>query len=385
MKLNAKTIIFFLFCHLLTAQNKFSISGSISSKYKDADIVLYSKRSGFIRIKTKEKKGQFYFTGEMKYDYDQAFLSVDKENINLGITSFFIGGGNFKIDIQEINKVDSLNNIHFSNVPFVKEKKIYEEMTTPYKDSVQLAFNIYSNLKHDKLKRYDKDSLWSIVSNSRKKLLAQKVKFMELFPNDYISLYYLNTEIINTIHPITINELNAIYTKFSNDLKETELGKSIGAYIKKKQSLTVGNTLPNFSFKSNEGQNFDLSSFYNNKKLVLLCFWGSGCAPCIKKIPTLKTLNEKYETKGLQLISVSLDPQVDYWFSSLKKYEMPWLQTCDIRDYNQGRSIGKLLDVTNMPQYFLIDNTGKLVYHNEQSNDDENFTVLLKILDSQLQ
>ncbi len=385
MKLKAKTIILFLFCHLLTAQNKFTISGSISSQYKDADIVLSIKNSEFIPIKTKEKKGQFYFTGEIKYDYEQAFLSVNKENIKLGITSFFIGGGNIKIDIQEINKVDTLNNIHFSNVPFVKEKKIYEEMTTPYIDSANVAGKIYINRKRDKLKGYVKDSLWSIVSNSRKKLLAQKVKFMELFPNDYISLYYFDKEIINSYHPITVNELNAIYTKFSTNLKETELGKSIGAYIKKKQSLTVGNTLPNFSFKSDKGQNFDLSSFYNTKKLVLLCFWGSGCAPCIKKIPTLKTLNEKYETKGLQLISVSLDNQADWWFWSLKKYEMPWLQTCDIHDYNQGRSIGKLLDVDRMPQYFLIDNTGKLVYHNEQSNDDENFTVLLKILESQLQ
>ncbi|MEW5677544.1 TlpA disulfide reductase family protein [Flavobacterium enshiense] len=385
MKLEAKTIIIFLFCHLLTAQNKFTISGSISSQYKDADIVLSIKNSGFIPIKTKEKKGQFYFTGEIKYDYEQAFLSVNRENVNLGITSFFIGGGNIKIDIQEINKVDSLNNIHFSNVPFVKEKKIYEEMTTSYKDSSKLAFDIYSNLKRDKFKRYDKDSLWSIVSNSRKKLLAQKVKFMELFPREYISLYYFDSEIINSYHPITVNELNAIYTKFSTNLKESELGKSIGAYIKKKQSLTVGNTLPNFSFKSNKGENFDLSSFHNNKKLVLLCFWGSSCAPCIKKIPTLKTLNEKYETKDLQLISISLDSQADSWFRSLKKYEMPWLQTCDIHDYNQGRSIGKILDVNNMPQYFLIDNTGKLVYHNEQSNDDENFTVLLKILESQLQ
>lgn len=378
MNLKAIIILITLFSLSLNAQIKFSISGSISHQYEGADIVLYSKNSAFAPIKTKENNGKFYFTGEIEYDYELAFLSVQKEGVEIGGISFFIGEMHMEIDIKEFNK------IHFLNVPFLREKRIFEEMTTKYLDSIKFASENYFNRDRDIYKNSKKDSLWSIVSNFRKKLLKQKVKFIELFPNDYISLYYFNTEVIKSNHPITINELDTIYNKFSNEIKETDLGKTIGEYIKKKLSLTIGHILPNFSFISNKGENYDMSTIYNNKKLVLLCFWGSGCAPCIKKIPTLKKLNEKYESKGLQLISISLDTEVDWWFSSLKKHEIPWLQTCDVNGYNHGKSIRKILDVNHMPQYFLIDNTGELVYHNEQSNEDDDFTVLLNILNSQM-
>ncbi|MFT6749577.1 MAG: thiol-disulfide isomerase/thioredoxin, partial [Flavobacterium sp.] len=222
-------------------------------------------------------------------------------------------------------------------------------------------------------------------SNLRKKLLVKKIKFIAKYPNDYISLYFFNKEIVNGYHPITVYGLETIYNKLGNDLKKTNLGKSVGEYLKKKKSITVGNVLPDFSFLDSKGQKYDLSSFFDNKEYVLLCFWSRGCAPCIKKMPTLKILNEKYASKGLNLISISLENNADWWLKSLKKYEMPWLQTCDVPEYNQGNSIAKILDVNRMPQYFLIDNSGKLIYHNEQSNDDDDFTVLMKILDSQLE
>ena len=290
-----------------------------------------------------------------------------------------------KIDIMELNVESSLNDFRFFNVPFIEELKKYDEMTIPLIDSAKVAFKPYDDVGLGYLKGHDKDSLWSIVSDLRKKLLVKKIKFIEKYPNDYISLYILNKEILNSIHPITVYGLDTIYNKLGNDLKETNLGKSVGEYLKKKKSITVGNVLPNFSFLSSKGQEFDISSILNNKEFVLLCFWSRGCAPCIKKIPALKIINEKYESKGLNLISISLENKADWWLQSLKKYEMSWLQTCDVPEYNQGNSIAKILDVNHMPQYFLIDKSGKLVYHNEQSNDDDDFTVLQKILDIELQ
>lgn len=384
MKINSLLFLLTIFCNSLNAQHQFSISGSIAPQYEGANIVLYSKNSAFAPIKTREKNGKIFLTGEISQQYEPVTLVVEKNNKYLGESFLFISPLDMKIDIIKLSRNKQFNDFHFSNVPFIKEKKIYEEMTTEYLDSVNVAGENYFNRDREVYKNNKKDSLWSIVSNLRKKLLKQKVKFIELFPNDYISLYYLNTEIINSYHPITIYELDTIYNKLSAELKETNLGISIGNYIKKRLSLTVGNILPNFSFTTNNEENYDFSTIYINQKLVLLCFWGSGCVPCIKKIPKLKDLNEKYESKGLQLLSISLDPEVDWWFSSLKKYEMPWLQTCDIIDYNQGESIREKLEVHHMPQYFLIDNTGRLIYHNEQLNDDENFTILLKILESQL-
>lgn len=369
-----------------SAQHKFVISGTIAPQYKEVDIILSSRNrnsSAFTPIRTKEKNGKFYFSGEIKQGYELAYLAVLKDNKDLGGVFLFIGAQNMKIDIVKLNESAPLNDFHFFNVPFIKEQKEYERLTKPISDSAKVAFDFYLH-RNDNLMGNKRDSLWTIVSNLRKKHLTQKIKFVESFPNAYISLYLFDKEILNSYHPITPDKLSAIYDKLSNDLKETDLGKSVNAYIKKKQSLTVGHVFPNFSFSTDKGQHFELSSFGINEKMVLLCIWDHACAPCIKKIPMLKMINEKYESKGLQLVSVSLDKNTDIWLNSLKKYEMPWLQTCDLPAYIQGDRIKKTLDITHFPQYFLIDDTGRLVYHNEQSNDDDEFSVLQKLLDSQL-
>lgn len=385
MKVQAILILMVFFSQVVSAQNKFVLKGTIPPQYKGVEITLSFENSEFEPLITKEKNGKFILTGEIKQDFEPARLFVKKDNVYLGGSFLFIGAQEMKIDIVKLNVDIPLNDFHFYNVPFAKEQNVYNEMTKVLIDSAKVAFKPYDDARFGYLKGHDKDSLWSIVSNLRKKLLVKKIQFIEKYPNDYISLYLFNKEIVKGIHPITVNGLDAIYNNLGKDLKETELGKSVGEYIRKKLSLTVGNVIPDFSFLTNKGQNYDLSSIFRTKKFVLLCIWGRACAPCIKKIPTLKILNEKYESQGLQLLSISLDKDSDGWLESLKKYEMPWLQTCDIPTYNKGNSIGNLLDLDRMPQYFLIDDTGRLVYHNEQSNDDEDFAVLLKILESKLQ
>lgn len=375
------------FCLTSSAQHKFVISGTIAPQYKGVDIILSSRNrnsDAFTPIRTKEKNDEFYFSGEIKQGYELAYLAVLKDNKVLGGEFLFIGAQNMKIDIVKLNESEPLNDFHFFNVPFVEELKEYERLTKPIKDSAKVAFKPWNDARLGYSKTQNQDSLWSIVSDLRKKHLNQKIKFVESYPNAYISLYLFDKEVLNSYHLITPDRLNAVYDKLSNDLKETHLGKSVKEYIKKKLSLTVGHVFPNFSFSTDKGQHFELSSFSNNKKFVLLCLWDKGCAPCIKKIPALKMINEKYESKGLQLISISSDKTTDIWLSSLKKYEMPWLQTCDLPAYIQGDKIKDVLDITHIPQYFLIDDEGSLVYHNEQSNDDDEFSILQKLLDSQL-
>lgn len=59
-------------------------------------------------------------------------------------------------------------------------------------------------------------------------------------------------------------------------------------------------------------------------KVVLLNFWATWCRPCLKEIPALQTLAERYADAGLVLVPVSLDapetaqdivpPFLERWF-----------------------------------------------------------------------
>ena len=45
----------------------------------------------------------------------------------------------------------------------------------------------------------------------------------------------------------------------------------------------------------------------NTDKTYVVNFWATWCAPCIKELPYLETLNNKYSNKNVEVILVSLD------------------------------------------------------------------------------
>lgn len=375
------SLIGFFFCFWsinLFAQKKFTISGTLPIRYDGVEINLSSDDSLFLPLKTLVKKGKFSFKGNIRQEYEHVYLTVKRENIILGWCDFFICATEMQMEILALKEKKLDSDIKYRNVPFVEELRKYKAFTKSVEDSLAYNVNLLIKAINGYRRDLNKDSLEAIAKNLTDKKIARRIKFIKTITNSYIGLYLFNKDILNYVSAelrINPDSLMSIYSVFPESIQETYLGKSVVEYINKRQSLQINSILPDFSFITNTGQQYRLSSLLN-KKYVLLCFWDAGCIPCIKNFPLLNKVAKDYEEKELQLVSVSIDNNEAQWLKALKKYNLPWLQTCDLPSYIKDTKVRSLYDVNYIPQYFLLDKEGRLIYHNTQVRDDDAYNFL---------
>jgi thiol-disulfide isomerase/thioredoxin len=108
-----------------------------------------------------------------------------------------------------------------------------------------------------------------------------------------------------------------------------------------------------------EGEPHKVSDYLEDNKLVLLDFWASWCGPCRAEIPNLKDIYATYHSKGLEIISISLDDNTEAWSSAVKDLDMPWVQLSDCKGWNNKAA--QLYNVSSIPYMILFNNSGKVV------------------------
>ncbi len=67
-----------------------------------------------------------------------------------------------------------------------------------------------------------------------------------------------------------------------------------------------GVTVPDFKAKNLAGKNVELSKLLERGP-VLLDFWATWCKPCLRELPYIEELHQKYAAQGLTVLTVSVD------------------------------------------------------------------------------
>ncbi|MEP7238220.1 MAG: TlpA disulfide reductase family protein [Ferruginibacter sp.] len=367
----------FIFFKDVYAQNNFIISGIVNKEYEGASIQFhnYSYKTGAKQF-TEVKNGQFVIKGLSKNIYDYCSLSFNKEG-KYYFTDFFICKGKFLLKVKKLNINNINNSIEYINFPLMKENEKYKSLKLPYTIKIDKAF--IEMEKSIKIKSGTEviDSLESVVKNFRRQSVRETIRYIKKYRDSYLAFYYFKEDVIpRSIHPDTLKK---IFSLFKKSFRNSEEGEIIKQIIKNKQSIVLGNILPDFRFITQDSMSYKLSNF-RGKKFVLLCFWASWCGPCIKGFPIFRSINDSFSNKGLQLISISFDDEIEHWHISRKKYDLPWLQTNYLKDFMPDGNIKELYDIRYIPQYFLIDKAGRIIYHSEQIDDDGSYTKLKNLL-----
>ncbi len=145
-----------------------------------------------------------------------------------------------------------------------------------------------------------------------------------------------------------------------NIIPNSSLYKDFNALVSSNKKLAVGFTAPEIVLNDTEGKPFALSSLKG--KIVLIDFWASWCGPCRKENPNVVRMYKKYNSKGFEILGVSLDNNKNAWLNAINQDGLTWKHVSDLGGWQS--SIAPVYNINSIPMTYLVDKEGKIIGKN---------------------
>lgn len=136
---------------------------------------------------------------------------------------------------------------------------------------------------------------------------------------------------------------------------------------------------PDFTLPNLDGKDVTLSEMLAEGP-VIIDFWATWCKPCIKAFPGLEAIHEKYKSRGLKVLAISVDSPRSRAhvgpFIRSKKY------TFEVLLDAQGR-VARKYNAVILPRTVLLSPEGEIVLatvgyrpSNHEKIEDELLSIL---------
>ena len=137
---------------------------------------------------------------------------------------------------------------------------------------------------------------------------------------------------------------------------------TIKTKYKRIKSLEKGNISPLFNYADTSGNSISLESFRD--KLVYIDVWATWCGPCKEQIPYLKKQEEKYRTKDIVFVSMSIDDPKDAikWKKMIIDKELKGIQIMADKAWKSSFVLDYVIE--GIPRFILIDKKGNIISSN---------------------
>lgn len=135
---------------------------------------------------------------------------------------------------------------------------------------------------------------------------------------------------------------------------------------------------PNFSLPNQYGDTISLYDFKGN--FLLIDFWASWCVACRKDNPNIVELYEKYSSKGLAFLSISLDGLLDQekpkedWVQAINEDRLIWENVSELKGWRS--KVRNLYEIERLPMTILIDKEGNIITKDKNTIEEKIKSIL---------
>lgn len=308
---------------------------------------------------TKIKNGKFTFKIKVQ-DLDERYLQFKDQNRLVTVIS----------EVGQVKLVYNYDSSKLIEIAGTYNNDKYQEYSSKA-NALIAAINDFETENAPKLIKAQKENNSTLLhainlENQKLKIAytAYNKDFVESNKTAYISLILLEQLVNNG--DLTFNEGKEIFNQFSADLINSALGKELSAYFNPESTLvdtSIGNKIPDLVVKNLDG---DETSIYTKLgKVTLIDIWASWCQPCRAENPNLVKLYNQYNTKGFEIVGISLDSNKESLEKAILKDKLSWTQLSNLKEWKDP--IVKKLGIEQIPTSYLVDAEGKIIAKNLSS------------------
>ncbi|OUR97665.1 hypothetical protein A9Q86_15745 [Flavobacteriales bacterium 33_180_T64] len=217
----------------------------------------------------------------------------------------------------------------------------------------------------------EKSKLSLEYNNLNKQYVNLPVTYIEENKGSLYALVLLDN--LQKARNADLDNVASLYNTLDESIKNTSLGIKISTNIeklKKQKELTrateIGKKAPVFTAPTPEGEQLSLKDAMG--KVTIIDFWASWCGPCRRENPNVVKIYNKYHSKGLEIIGVSLDGTTrqknpkDAWIKAIAKDKLTWNHVSNLNYFND--QVAKAYNIRSIPATFILDENGTIIAKN---------------------
>lgn len=360
-----------LMAALLTAMagNAQDIELHVTGKAPAKSKMIYIQTPGTSEWKDSVKvvDGKFeYSSKEPRNAFIYIVPDVDGPNLNnfLGLT-ILNDGVPVNIDFTNNTLTGSPDNEAFCKIQKADLDMVIRQVKVAKK---------YFHIKKDGTVEVDEipDSVYEMGQKDHNDLEQQVLKYIQDNKSFVSPAYYIgrNYEWYGYSQLKTIIDSTAAY--YHHPLVKPAIERFDSLANRFNSLLSKSDAVPytDFKMQTDDGKTVCLSQYVGNGHYTLVDFWASWCGPCRKEMPNVVAAYNRYhDSKGFEVVGVSLDDNAESWKKAIKELALPWPQISDLKGWDSD--VVDIYQIKGIPENLLIDPDGKIVARNLRGEDLE--------------
>jgi thiol-disulfide isomerase/thioredoxin len=298
--------------------------------------------------------GAFFFKGEI-IGTEMRALTIDGVR---GQTSVFLEPGIIHVELYK-------DSIHKSKVEGTYNNAVFNDYKNQYQEKIEAIDAVRSQFLNSNKDTEGLKALQKKGDSLRAQLKNFGYEFIKTNNDSDFSLFVL--EGLTSQKGFDVELASNAFKNIEASIKtKNESNQLITDRIRQKiesnpnrLKIKIGMQAPDFTAPDPQGKQITLSEIKG--KVTIVDFWASWCKPCRIENPNLVKLYDKYHSKGLEIISVSLERgnQKAFWIEAIKKDQLNWYNVSNLKFWQDP--IAQAYSVNSIPATFILDENRTVV------------------------